>query len=373
MNEWSRREFLEKTAAVGGTFYLAGCCGAGTSRTQEATTTKDKSPEGKSEGPAAVEKDSFSDKTWIVFHPDCQKHDTGQYHPERPARTETLLKTLRGEQAPKNLHFVEAREATEEEIRTVHEADYIANVKAVSARGGRLDGDTPVGKESWRAALLAAGGALAAVDAVAQRRAKNAFVVVRPPGHHALPGRGMGFCLFNNVALAAVRALQQKGIKRALIVDWDLHHGNGTQEVFWSDGRVLFFSSHAHPFYPGSGKETEIGDGKGKDMIVNAPLAVDSGDKVILDAFEKKLRPAVERVKPQFVLVSAGFDAHRLDPMRGLQVTTECFAKLSKMVVDMAAKHAEGRLVSVLEGGYSLDGLRDGGLVHVKELVTAAR
>jgi acetoin utilization deacetylase AcuC-like enzyme len=369
VNEWSRREFLEKTAAAGGALFLANCVGIGAVKAEEAQEVRE---EPNVVEKPDVEKDSFPDKTWIVSHPDCQKHETGPTHPERPARTATLLKALRDEAAPKNLHFTEAREATEAEILTIHAADYVAQAKAVSARGGRLDGDTPVMKDSWRAALLAAGGALAAVDAVAQRRAKNAFVVVRPPGHHALPDRGMGFCVFNNIALAAVRALRQKGVERVLIVDWDLHHGNGTQKAFWSDGRVLFFSSHAHPFYPNSGTETEIGEGRGKDLIVNAPLAVGAGDKEIMEAFEKKLLPAVERVKPQFVLISAGFDAHRLDPMRGLQVTTDCFAKLTAMVAAWAAQYASGRLVSVLEGGYSLDGLREGGLAHVKELVAAS-
>ncbi|HYM12699.1 MAG TPA: histone deacetylase, partial [Bryobacterales bacterium] len=218
-------------------------------------------------------------------------------------------------------------------------------------------------------ALYAVGGVLNAVDAVMAGQARNAFCVVRPPGHHARPDQGMGFCVFNNVAIAARHAQHQHGVERVLIADWDVHHGNGTQDIFYSDGSVLFFSTHQHPWYPGTGRAEETGMGKGKGATINCPFPAGSGRREILGAFREKLVPAAEAFKPGLVLLSAGFDSRLGDPLGLFTLNDEDFAELTKLMLELAAKHAGGRLVSVLEGGYNLSGLASAATAHVKALL----
>jgi acetoin utilization deacetylase AcuC-like enzyme len=217
-------------------------------------------------------------------------------------------------------------------------------------------------------ALLAAGGVLAAVDAVVAGRAGNAFCAVRPPGHHARPAQGMGFCIFNNVAIAARYAQKKHQIGKVLIVDWDVHHGNGTQDIFYEDGSVFYFSTHQWPLYPGTGRKEETGRGAGAGTTLNCPFPMDAGRQEILGAFQEQLLPAAERFKPELVIVSAGFDSRVDDLLGGLRLTDKDFADLTAIVKDIARRHARRRLVSVLEGGYSLAGLAKATVAHVRAL-----
>jgi len=229
-------------------------------------------------------------------------------------------------------------------------------------------GDTIICPRSLDAALRATGGVLNAVDAVFAKKARNAFCIVRPPGHHATPFRGMGFCIFNSIAIAARYAQHKYGISRVLIADWDVHHGNGTQHIFYHDGSVFFFSTHQHPWYPGTGLADEIGEGKGQGMILNCPFPAGSGRKEILGAFQEKLIPAAEKVKPELVLISAGFDSREGDPLGNFLLTDTDFADLTRLMLEMADKYAGGRLLSVLEGGYNLQGLASAVRAHVQAL-----
>jgi acetoin utilization deacetylase AcuC-like enzyme len=229
-------------------------------------------------------------------------------------------------------------------------------------------GDTIISTRSLDAALRAAGGILNAVDAVVDKKAENAFCIVRPPGHHATPIRGMGFCIFNSIAIAARYAQRQYGIDRVLIADWDVHHGNGTQDVFYTDGSVFFFSTHQHPWYPGTGLPDETGEGAGEGMTLNCPFPAGSGRKEILGAFQEKLMPVADEVKPELVLISAGFDSREGDPLGNFFLTDADFADLTRVMLEIADKHAGGRVISVLEGGYSLTGLAAAVRAHVEAL-----
>jgi acetoin utilization deacetylase AcuC-like enzyme len=220
-------------------------------------------------------------------------------------------------------------------------------------------------------ALEAAGGVMNAVDAVLERRAKNAFCAVRPPGHHASAVRGMGFCVFNNIAVAARYAQRKHGIGNILIADWDVHHGNGTQDIFYNDGSVFFFSTHQSPWYPGTGARDETGEGPGRGTTLNCPLPAGSGRTDIVGAFREPLVRAMDDFKPELVLISAGFDSRLGDPLGQFRLTDEDFADLTRMLMDIADEHADGRMVSVLEGGYSLDGLAAGVSAHVTTLTHA--
>jgi len=230
-------------------------------------------------------------------------------------------------------------------------------------------GDTIVSARSFDVALHATGGVLSAVDSVLTGKTQNAFCIVRPPGHHATPARGMGFCLFNSIAIAARYAQQKYGVDRVLIADWDVHHGNGTQNIFYSDGTVLFFSTHQHPWSPGTGAPDETGEGPGLGMTMNCPFPAGSGRAEILGAFQERLLPAAEKVKPELVLISAGFDSREGDPLGNFLLTDADFADLTKVLREIADKYAGGRLVSVLEGGYSLPGLAAGVRAHVEALI----
>jgi acetoin utilization deacetylase AcuC-like enzyme len=230
-------------------------------------------------------------------------------------------------------------------------------------------GDTPVSPESYEAALRAAGGVMAAVDAVMEGKVRNAFCAVRPPGHHALRAKAMGFCLFNNVAIGTRYAQKKHHLAKILIVDWDVHHGNGTQEAFYQDGTILQFDIHRHPFYPGSGTADEKGAGKGLGFKINVPVPVGSGDETYKKAFEEQLRAPALAFKPDFVFISAGFDAAAGDPLGGMKVTPEGYAALTRIVRDIADSCCQGRIVAVLEGGYDLEGLAKSVEAHLRVLM----
>jgi acetoin utilization deacetylase AcuC-like enzyme len=251
----------------------------------------------------------------------------------------------------------------------VHTRNYLNHLKRSAADAPMfLDADTGISKDSYRAARLATGGVLAAVDRVMDGTIDNAFAAVRPPGHHALPDRAMGFCLLNHVAVAARYVQKKYGLERVMIVDWDVHHGNGTQDIFYTDPSVFYFSTHQWPYYPGTGAASEAGSGEALGTTLNVPLAAGSDDTAIVDAFTRNLLPAAEVFRPEFVFVSAGFDAHRNDPLAGLEVTEAGYRELTQIVIDIAERYANGRLVSVLEGGYHLNALPRSVDVHLRTL-----
>lgn len=310
--------------------------------------------------------------TGLVYHADYLLHDPGPGHPECPARLRAIIDHLERVSLWGALRLIQPEPAPEAAIVRVHPKAYLRGLEQAAAEAPTyLDADTPISRDSYRVALLAAGGVLAAVAAVMAGRVRSAFVAVRPPGHHALPDRAMGFCLLNNVAIAARHLQAAHGLKRVLIVDWDVHHGNGTQAIFYEDASVLYFSTHQYPFYPGTGGEGERGRGDGLGTTVNAPLPAGSGDAEILAAFREHLVPAAETFRPDFVLISAGFDAHHADPLANLRVTGAGYAQLTAIVTGLADRFAAGRVVSVLEGGYSLQALPHAVEAHVRALAAA--
>jgi len=306
----------------------------------------------------------------LMADPVSKEHLTGAGHPERPERFHAILQALDQAALTKAVTKIPARQATEEEVAGCHTRPYIETVKRDLAQGARelSTGDTAISARSLEVALQAAGGVLNAVDAVLGGQARNALCVVRPPGHHATPNRGMGFCIFNNVAIAARYAQSKRGLERVLIADWDVHHGNGTQDIFYTDGSVFFFSTHQSPWYPFTGKAEEIGEGKGKGTTMNCPFPAGAGRKEILGAFRSKLMPAADKFKPDLVLLSAGFDSRVGDPLGRFTLMDEDFAELTSLMLEMADKHAGGRLVSVLEGGYNLGGLASAATAHLNAL-----
>jgi acetoin utilization deacetylase AcuC-like enzyme len=282
-----------------------------------------------------------------------------------------IVAQLRREGLLERTVAIEPRPATDTELLRCHTADYLRVVRDDAAAGRRQlsTGDTPLSQRSVETALLAAGGVLAAVDAVMTGRVANAAAIVRPPGHHATPARGMGFCLFNNVALAARHALAVHGISRVLVADWDVHHGNGTQDQFYADGSVLFFDTHQSPLYPGTGHRDETGEGPGRGRIMNRPFPAGAGRDEVVGAFRDELVPAADAFRPQLVLVSAGYDSRVGDPLGGFRLTDDDFVELTRIVRGIADRHANGRLVSTLEGGYALEGLAAAAAAHVRALV----
>jgi acetoin utilization deacetylase AcuC-like enzyme len=271
----------------------------------------------------------------------------------------------------RDLARLDVRSARNEELALVHTPEYISLVERETAQGkAQLStGDTDVGPGSLQSARLAAGCVLGAVDAVFSATVLNAFCAVRPPGHHASAARGMGFCFFNNVAIAARYAQRRYGVERVLIADWDVHHGNGTQDIFYKDGSVLFFSTHQAPWYPGTGDSSERGVGEGEGKTINCPFPSGAGAAEIAGAFRDVLLPAARQFRPDLVLLSAGFDSRVGDPLGQFRLTDADFQELTCMMTDFASQYCEGRLVSVLEGGYSLEGLARASTAHVRGLL----
>lgn len=305
----------------------------------------------------------------LYYDPIFLQHETGQ-HPEcadriiPAARRLNLLAMHLGAIKPtwKPLGL--------DAVSLVHSPEYVESLRCMSeSGGGQLDPDTLVSPQSYDVALMAAGAVAGAVDQVLHSEERRAFCLVRPPGHHALADRAMGFCLLNNVALAARLAVAQHGLQRVLIVDWDVHHGNGTQDLFWEDGQVGFLSIHRYPFYPGSGAADETGSGAGLGTKLNVPVSFGTPRKDYLDSFARALDDIASRMKPELVIVSAGFDAHRLDPIGSLGLESEDFGPMTRLVVDAAQQSAGGRVVSALEGGYNAKAVADCVDVHLHELM----
>ncbi|MFQ5598262.1 MAG: histone deacetylase [Nitrospiria bacterium] len=318
-------------------------------------------------------------KTGFIIHPDTLHHQTGPGHPESPQRLSVLQSRLLEEnsqntlkEGPVLLKVIQPvwRADLYDWISKVHRRSYSDLLKARVPKTGLvyLDPDTPMAPMSLRAAELAVSGVLTAVDDVLAGSIRNAFCAIRPPGHHAEADHAMGFCFFNNVAIGA-RYIQEKyGLPRVFIVDWDVHHGNGTQHLFYHDPSIFYFSTHQFPCYPGTGSESERGTGEAEGTTLNCPLPSGSGDALMLSKFERDLADAVSSFRPDFMLISAGFDAHRDDPLANLMVTERGFDEMTKIVARLAVTYCKGRIVSCLEGGYNLDALTRSVRTHLAAL-----
>lgn len=310
--------------------------------------------------------------TAFYSHPDCKLHDMGPWHPESPSRLQAIEDQLIASRIDQLLEYRSAPLVQEVDIERVHSVAMIALVREHSlALAGKsdlfpLDADTSLNAYSWHSALRAAGAAVAATDAVLVGEIDNAFCSVRPPGHHATSTASMGFCLFNNVAIAARHALEVHGLERVAIVDFDVHHGNGTEEIFANDQRVLMVSFFQHPFYPFSGAETGI------DSAINVPVPAYSDGSVVRELVTEKWLPALHAYRPQMIFISAGFDAHREDDMAQLGLVEADYAWLTRQVMKVAEQHAQGRIVSCLEGGYDLSALGRSVVAHMKVLAELA-
>jgi acetoin utilization deacetylase AcuC-like enzyme len=312
----------------------------------------------------------MSARLGILLDPIYKQHDTGHGHPERPERYDAVTSGLERSGLLHHAERLKPRRAEIEEVALCHDPRYIALVEREVAAGHHelSTGDATICPRSYDVALEAVGGLLQAVDSVCKGQLDRAFCAVRPPGHHARPAQGMGFCLFNNIAIAARYAQSKHGLDRVLIADWDVHHGNGTQDIFYEDGSVFFFSTHQSPWYPGTGKEWETGEGKGKDATLNCPFPAGSGREEILGAFRNKLLPAARAFRPDLVMISAGFDSRLGDPLGQFRLDDDDYIELTEMLLELAGVTAGGRLISVLEGGYSLSGLSAAVQAHVEAL-----
>ncbi len=294
-------------------------------------------------------------RTAVVTDETFLRHDPGPYHPESPARLRAIHRRLAADDLAGRLRHLPARPATREELCRVHTPEHHRRVAATAGREASLDPDTQTSPDSYRAAELAAGGLLALTEAVVRGEVDNGFALVRPPGHHAERDRAMGFCLFNNVAVAAEHALRALGLTRVAILDWDLHHGNGSMHSFWDRADVLYASAHQYPYYPGTGALDEVGAGPGRGFSLNVPLPCGMGDEEYVAVFREILAPVVAAYRPELILVSAGFDISAGDPLGGMRVTPQGFAWLTGLALEMAAA-CQGRLVLTLEGGYDVEG-----------------
>src|SRR5688572_20391244 len=310
-------------------------------------------------------------RTALVHHPMYEKHDTGPGHPEMPARYRVVIDALHAdEKLMSGLSEITPGKASQGIVQAAHTKEHFKRVEAAFAGGlDRLDMDTTISMESFDVSLFGAGGAIAGVDAVMQGEMRNAFVAVRPPGHHATAERTMGFCVFNNVAVAARYAQNKyKEIERVAVIDWDVHHGNGTQGIFYSDPSVFFFSMHQYPWYPGTGSRGETGQGKGLGATLNIPVRAFTQSKDQRSAFESAIHEIASKMKPDIVFISAGFDAHRTDPLGQLQLEDPDFRLMTQTIMQWADEVCEGRVVSCLEGGYNLDTLGETVRSHVETL-----
>ncbi len=293
-------------------------------------------------------------KVGLVYDPIFMEHNTGS-HPENAMRLKYILEALENYKIRDRMVDIEPAEATVEQLEKVHQSWYIEKVARFAEKGGGyLDPDTAVSGRSYEAALKAAGGVITAIDHVMTGKVDSAFALVRPPGHHAKAARSMGFCLFNNVAVGAEHAREAYGLDRILIIDWDVHHGNGTAETFYGDPAVLFFSTHQQGHFPGTGWASEVGMGRGEGFTINVPLARGTGDSGFYYAFTRLLEPVARQFEPQLVMISAGFDAHYSDPLAGLELTCNGYAKMTEIVKNIADEVCNGRIVASLEGGYNL-------------------
>jgi acetoin utilization deacetylase AcuC-like enzyme len=309
----------------------------------------------------------------LMADPIFREHLMGREHVERPERYDAVMAGLEHAGLVDKLVRVEPRAITALELELCHSPEYlhIAREDIDAGHPYLRTGDTDITPNTWKVAVQAAGGVLSAVDAVIAGSVRNAFCAVRPPGHHANRIRGMGFCVFNNVALGARYAQRRHGVDRVLIVDWDVHHGNGTQDIFYEDPTVFFFSTHQWPLYPGTGRADETGAGPGRGTTMNFPLPAFSGRAEILPIFQQALAPAADRFRPDLVIISAGFDSREGDLLGRFTLTDGDFTDLTREVMAIADRHAQGRLVSVLEGGYALDGLASAAAAHVAALLEA--
>ena len=307
--------------------------------------------------------------TTLLLHPASLDHLTPPGHPERPDRIRAVDQVL-GESRFDKLVREEAPEGTLELVRLCHDEHYVEELRRIAPDKGLiyLDGDTSMSPGTWEAVMRGVGGAVAATDAVMSGTADNAFVAMRPPGHHAETNKPMGFCFFDHAAIAARHAQRKYGIARAAVVDFDVHHGNGTQDIFWADPTMMYCSTHQMPLFPGTGATGERGE---HDTIVNAPLAPDDGGAKFRAAFENLILPQLQKFAPELIVISAGFDAHRRDPLANINLDAEDFGWVTRKLMDVAHSSAGGRVVSVLEGGYDLQGLKESVAAHVTALMGA--
>lgn len=306
-------------------------------------------------------------RTGFLYDPACLRHDSGPDHPERSARLTATMARLESEPWFADLKPVESELCPREWLETTHAPGYVDRAEEVCRAGGPFL-DVPnvgVGPDSFRASLIAAGAGLALADRVMRGEIDNGFSLTRPPGHHAEHDLALGFCVFNNIAILARYLQQHHGLEKVLILDWDVHHGNGTQHTFEEDPSVLFVSLHQYPFYPGTGALNETGNGRGEGATVNCPMPGGARDELYQQAFRERILPAIERFAPDAVLLSAGFDAHVDDPLGGTALSTDCYRWMSERMLEVADRHAGGRIISMLEGGYSLSALPDCVAVHL--------
>lgn len=308
-------------------------------------------------------------KTGFLFSEKFLEHETGN-HPECPERLRIIKAAVDSSKIKENLILVEPEEATQKQIGLIHSPGYIKTVEtSCKHRDWFLNPDTMICSKSYSAAVLAVGGILKVLSLIHDGSLNNGFCAVRPPGHHAESNRAMGFCLFNNVAIAARFAVNELGFKKVFIIDWDVHHGNGTQNAFYTDSDIFYSSLHQYPYYPGSGNSNETGRGAGEKFTLNFPLAQNEGDETYISIFKKKLVPALVKYEPDLIIISAGFDAHEKDHLASMNVTSDGFYQMTRLICEAAELVCKGKILSVLEGGYNLKALGESVVLHLKALL----